>query len=297
MVPSRLRSLLLRATLLAATLAIAGCISVWVDEPRMVLDAPVLLRPEASDLKGVARSRVVVRAKTTVTKQRLDSQTIRRVAARAKPAVVSIYAETSTAFRVRLFPLLPSFRVRVPGEALGSGFFIHSSGYVLTNNHVIQDARLIRVLTHDGDDYRMTVLARDPVFDLALLRVEGAKKKFPVLPMGASDEVRVGDMVIAIGNPLGLGHTVTAGIISQTGRDLSGVKDDALRKVPFIQSDAAINPGSSGGPLITLDGAWIGVNTAGVLTAQNIGFAVASAEATEFLDDVRAGKGEWESDQ
>jgi S1-C subfamily serine protease len=98
-------------------------------------------------------------------------------------------------------------------------------------------------------------------------------------------------MVIAVGNPLGLGHTVTAGIISQTGRNLSGVSKEEAKAVDFIQTDTAINPGSSGGPLITLRGAWVGVNTAGIVQAQNIGFAVPSDHAVEFLEEVLAGKG------
>jgi S1-C subfamily serine protease len=113
--------------------------------------------------------------------------------------------------------------------------------------------------------------------------------------MGDSDEVGVGDIVIAVGNPLGLGHTVTWGIISQTGRNLSGVSDEEARQIAFIQTDTAINPGSSGGPLITLTGAWIGVNTAGITQAQGIGFAVPGTQVREFLDTIRAGEGQREA--
>ncbi|UCD58471.1 MAG: trypsin-like peptidase domain-containing protein, partial [Candidatus Hydrogenedentota bacterium] len=177
----------------------------------------------------------------------------------------------------------------------GSGFFIHPAGYLLTNNHVIEDATEIRVLMRDGTDFGVIVVARDPVFDLALLKIQDSKGEFPVLPMGDSQAVGVGDLVIAVGNPLGLGHTVTSGIISQTGRNLSGVSDEEARHIWFIQTDTAINPGSSGGPLITLTGAWIGVNTAGAKEAQGIGFAVPSSQVREFLDKVRAGKGEPEA--
>jgi serine protease DegS len=113
--------------------------------------------------------------------------------------------------------------------------------------------------------------------------------------MGDSDAIAVGDMTIAVGNPLGLGHTVTFGIVSQTGRNLSGVSDEEGRPIQFIQTDTAINPGSSGGPLITLTGAWVGVNTAGAIGAEGIGFAVPSAQVLEFLDEVLAGKGMWEA--
>jgi serine protease Do len=102
-------------------------------------------------------------------------------------------------------------------------------------------------------------------------------------------------MVIAIGNPLGLGHTVTSGIVSQTDRNLSEVFKEEQIDILFIQTDTAINPGSSGGPLITLSGAWIGVNTAGVTTAQNIGFAVPSKKVIEFLEKIRKGQGKLES--
>ena len=97
--------------------------------------------------------------------------------------------------------------------------------------------------------------------------------------------------MVAVGNPLGLGHTVTAGIISQTGRNLSGVSRVEGRRVDFVQTDTAINPGSSGGPLVTLQSAWVGVNTAGIVEAQNIGFAVPSGQVREFLDKVLAGDG------
>ena len=176
---------------------------------------------------------------------------------------------------------------------LGSGFFIHSSGYLLTNNHVVANAESIRVLTRDGADYEVGVVARDPLYDLALCKVRGTGHDFPVIPMGDSTQIGPGDIVIAVGNPLGLGHTVTAGIVSATERNLSGVEpEEDLRHVEFIQTDTAINPGSSGGPLVTLSGAWIGVNSAGVLQAQNIGFAVPSAQGLEFLEDILAGKGE-----
>jgi serine protease Do len=157
---------------------------------------------------------------------------------------------------------------------------------------VIQQAEEIMVLTRDGTNYKVVVLARDPVFDLALLKIQNSNQSFPVLPMGDSEAIGVGDMVIAIGNPLGLGHTVTSGVISQTNRDLSGILDGDARRIKYIQTDTAINPGSSGGPLITLTGACIGVNTAAAVNSQGIGFAVPSSQVREFLDDIRAGKGE-----
>jgi serine protease Do len=181
--------------------------------------------------------------------------------------------------------------VLLPGEGVGSGFFIHSSGYILTNNHVVSGARDIRVVTSDDEDHEVIVVARDPTYDLALLKVKGVDKGFKALPLGNSDKVGVGDFAIAVGNPLGLGHTVTFGVISQTGQNLSGIDDEEVRNIEFLQTDAAINPGSSGGPLITLSGACVGVNTAGIVEAQNIGFAVPTSLVREFLNEVLAGEG------
>jgi S1-C subfamily serine protease len=280
---------------LAIVLATAGCVS--LDEPGIPLDAPIALRPAAGDLLGARMEDVLVRTEEVVTSRPFDTQLVRRVALQAKPAVVSIYTKTQVPVRVSLLPIrlpLTSFRVHLPGKALGSGFFIHPSGYLLTNNHVIRNAREISALTRDEDDLGLIVVARDPVFDLALLKVKNPARKFPVLSMGESDAVRVGDMVIAVGNPLGLGHSTTFGIISQTGRNLSGVSKEESRSIDFLQTDTAINPGSSGGPLITLSGAWIGVNTGGAAQAQGIGFAVPSSQVREFLNEVLAGKGEAE---
>ena len=273
-----------------AALSIASCVS--LEEPVVPHDAPTLLSPQARELLGVKSKDLVVETKSTVVKQAFHTQLIRQVAEKSKWAVVSVYAKTKTAYRLRLIPKIgKGVRVRVPGMGLGSGFFIHPSGYLLTNDHVIHQAEEIMVLTRDGASYKVVVLARDPVFDLALLKIQSPNREFPVLPMGDSEVIGVGDMVIAVGNPLGLGHTVTSGIISQTNRDLSDVLDEDARRIKYIQTDTAINPGSSGGPLITLTGAWIGVNTAGAVDAQGIGFAVPTSQVREFLDDIRAGKG------
>jgi S1-C subfamily serine protease len=276
----------------------ASCITLEEQEATFPTEGPVLLRPAARELCGARPEDLVVETKNTVAKMPLHTQLIRQVAEKAKEGVVSIYVKTATPARVRLLPIrIPGLGipVRLPGTGLGSGFFIHPSGYLLTNNHVIKDAVDIRVLTSDGVDYGVIIVARDPVFDLALLKIQGSEREFPVVPMGDSEAVGVGDIVIAVGNPLGLGHTVTSGIISQTGRNLSGVLDEAARQIRFIQTDTPINPGSSGGPLITLTCAWVGVNTAGVTEAQGIGFAVPSSQIREFLDKVRTGKGRQES--
>jgi S1-C subfamily serine protease len=268
-----------------------GCAT--LEEPKIPVEGPTLLGPEARELLGAKSGDLLVETKNTVADMPFHTQLIRQVAEKSKRAVVSIYVQTKTPYRIRLIPKIgKGIRVSVPGAGLGSGFFIHPSGYILTNNHVIQGAEAIMVLTRRGTEYQVNVLARDPVFDLALLKIRGSQQKFSVLPMGDSEAVGVGDQVIAVGNPLGLGHTVTAGIVSQTGRNLSGVSSEEARHIRYIQTDAAISAGSSGGPLITLTGAWIGINTAGVVEAQGIGFAVPASQVREFLDEVRAGKGD-----
>ena len=140
--------------------------------------------------------------------------------------------------------------------SLGSGFIIDASGYIVTNNHVIAEADEITVTLHDDTKLEAKLIGRDPKTDLALLKVK-PKTKLPAVPFGDSDKTRVGDWVVAIGNPFGLGGTVTAGIVSARQRDInSGPYDD------FIQTDASINRGNSGGPMFNLEGEVIGINTA-----------------------------------
>ena len=250
---------------------LCGCVT--MEERGVPNEGPVLLREEAKTLIDAEPNVLFVVADETISDQPLTSQLIRRTAQKTGDAVVSIYAHTTTPYRIRIIPFIGrGSQVQVPGIGLGSGFFIHPSGYVLTNNHVIDSASDIRVITSKGKDYGVVIVARDPVFDLALLKTIDTDERFPVLPMGDSDVLAAGDMVIAIGNPLGLGHTVTTGIISHTGRILAEQKDESMRSIRFLQTDAAISPGSSGGPLITLDGAWIGVNTAAAVEGQGIGF-------------------------
>jgi len=238
----------------------------------------------------------MVKTETTVTDIPLRARTIQKVAAAVDPAVVSIYVKTETPVKVRLLPIKLRFTgipAKLPGVGLGSGFFIHPSGYLLTNEHVIHNATSIHVMTSNGNEYQAKLLAADPVYDLALLKVDSPNKlKFSYIPMGDSGQVQAGDHVIAVGNPLGFGHTVTTGIISHTGRTLFEEKDPTGRYVHYIQTDAAINPGSSGGPLITLTGAWVGLNTAQIANTQGIGFTVPSAQVQEFINNVLHANGQ-----
>lgn len=161
--------------------------------------------------------------------------------------------------------------------SLGSGFIIHSTGYIVTNNHVVAEATEIKVTLDSKEEFDATLIGRDPKTDIALLKVE-SDSPLPTVPFGNSDQLAVGDWVLAIGNPFGLGHTVTAGIVSAKGRIIgAGPYDD------FIQTDASINPGNSGGPLFNMKGEVIGINTAIVASGQGIGFAIPSVLAKEVL--------------
>ncbi len=170
-------------------------------------------------------------------------------------------------------------------HALGSGFIIDSKGDILTNNHVIERADKITVKLEDGQEYPAKIIGRDPKTDLALIRVKPGPNFPKPVQLGNSSKVRVGDWVIAVGNPFGLGHTVTQGIISAKGRVIgAGPYDD------FLQTDAAINPGNSGGPLFNMEGQVIGINTAIVAQGQGIGFAIPINIAKQLLPQLKTGK-------
>jgi serine protease Do len=152
--------------------------------------------------------------------------------------------------------------------SLGSGFIIDKDGFVVTNNHVIEDADQIKVKLKDQREFDAKIVGRDPNTDIALLKIESGDN-LPAIKLGDSDALEVGQWVLAIGSPFGLEHTVTAGIVSAKGRVIgSGPYDD------FIQTDASINPGNSGGPLLNLKGEVIGINTAIIASGHGIGFAI-----------------------
>jgi len=170
-------------------------------------------------------------------------------------------------------------------QGAGSGFIIHSNGTVLTNNHVVEGADAIRVRLDDGRSFDADVLGRDPLTDIAVVKLKGKVENLPVVPLGDSDAMKVGDWVLAIGNPFGLASSVSAGIISARARQIgAGPYDD------FLQTDAAINPGNSGGPLFNLKGEVIGINTAIVGGGTGIGFAVPSNIAKLLLPQLEKGQ-------
>ncbi|RLC25623.1 MAG: peptidase, partial [Deltaproteobacteria bacterium] len=166
-------------------------------------------------------------------------------------------------------------------NSLGSGFIIDKKGYIVTNNHVVDNADEIQVIMNDGKEFDAKILGRDPKTDLAVLKIE-SDQDLPTIQFEDSDNLEVGQWVVAIGSPFGLEHTVTAGIVSAKGRVLgSGPYDD------FIQTDASINPGNSGGPLLNLDGKVVGINTAIIRHGQGIGFAIPVTLAKKIIEQLK----------
>jgi serine protease Do len=228
------------------------------------------------------------------TKPEYDFATI---AAKVAPAVVYIEAERVEKVRYRSLLDDPFFEDfwRFFGEprereqerrstSRGSGFFISSDGYLITNNHVVENAERVNLRTLDNEEFTAKVIGTDPETDLALLKAD--KKEFSFVGLGNSDQCRPGEWVLAIGNPLGFEHTVTAGIISAKGRQLLG----GPRYQNFIQTDAAINPGNSGGPLVNMQGEVIGINAMISTTTGGsigIGFAIPSSLAKKVIQQLK----------
>ncbi|MBN8921178.1 MAG: trypsin-like peptidase domain-containing protein, partial [Rhizobiales bacterium] len=198
------------------------------------------------------------------------------------PAVVNVYAAKIE--RANPFFDDPLFRRFFGGpgmdrnqvrRSLGSGVIVDPAGFVVTNNHVIEGATEIKVSLADKREFEADLVLKDPRTDLAVLRIRDARDRFPIVEFGDSDGLEVGDIVLAIGNPFGVGQTVTHGIVSALARTQVGVTDYNF----FIQTDAAINPGNSGGALVDLNGRLIGINTAIYSRSggsQGIGFAIPS---------------------
>ncbi len=188
------------------------------------------------------------------------SRAFRRATERAQPSLVHVRVQKqfSRATAQRSQPQQPRLQ-----QGSGSGFLFRADGYVLTNNHVVEDGTQITVVLNDGREYEAKLVGRDPNTDVAVVKIEG--KDFPRAVIGDADRVEVGDWVVALGYPLQLGPTVTAGIVSAKGRSLGIIARNEDAQAPlehFIQTDAAINPGNSGGPLVDLQGRVIAMNTA-----------------------------------
>ena len=223
------------------------------------------------------------------------------VAKVAGPAVVNVYS-TKT-IKVASSPLMddPFFRQffggDMPGigrqrerhqQSLGSGVIVDPSGLIVTNNHVIEDGDEVKVALSDRRELECDVVLKDEQLDLAVLKVRDPKEPLPTLPLADSDQLQVGDLVLAIGNPFGVGQTVTQGIVSALARSQVGISDYQF----FIQTDAAINPGNSGGALVDIDGKLVGINTAIFSRgggSNGIGFAIPSNMVKVFVDSARRG--------
>jgi serine protease Do len=216
---------------------------------------------------------------------------------KASPAVVNI----STVVQERVSPFFPFgrddffkdffpdfFSREYTRSSLGSGVIINGKkGYIITNHHVVARASEVKVITAEQEEYQAKILGTDPRSDLAVLQVE-AGKTLPDIELGNSNDLMIGETVIAIGNPFGLSHTVTTGVISALERSVRG-EERVYRH--FIQTDASINPGNSGGPLLDIDGELIGINTAIYQKAQGIGFAIPINKAKRIVDElIRAGE-------
>ena len=223
---------------------------------------------------------------------------------RTGPAVVNIFARTQRMERVKsplfadpffeqffgkLFERRPQMRNH---QSLGSGVVIKPNGIVVTNNHVIAGATEVKVVFSNRREFDAEILLADKKTDLAILKLDVGLEKLPFIELRDSDTLEVGDLVLAIGNPFGVGQTVTSGIVSALARTAAGITDYSF----FIQTDASINPGNSGGALIAMDGRLVGINTAifsnkrGTGGSVGIGFAVPSNMVKTVVDSVEKGK-------
>jgi Do/DeqQ family serine protease len=217
---------------------------------------------------------------------------VRRVA----PAVVNVYAARVIENRNPFMndPFFRQFFGAVPREqvqrSLGSGVIVDPSGLVVTNNHVIEGASAVKISLADKREFEAEIVLKDEHSDLTILRIKGANERFPVLEFGNSDELQVGDVVLAIGDPFGVGQTVTHGIVSAVARTQVGISDYRF----FIQTDAAINPGNSGGALVDAVGRLVGINTAIYSRSggsQGIGFAIPANMVRVVVASAKGGSG------
>jgi len=216
---------------------------------------------------------------------------------RVTPAVVTVSAAKTVENRNPLMndPFFrrffgPQFGGPSEQKSLGSGAIVDPSGLVVTNNHVVDGADQVKVSLADKREFAVDIVLKDPRTDLAVLRIKDGKERFPVLDFGNSDELQVGDVVLAVGNPFAVGQTVTHGIVSAVARTQVGISDYQF----FIQTDAAINPGNSGGPLVDMTGKVVGINTAIFSRSggsQGIGFAIPANMVRIVVASAKSGGG------
>ncbi len=270
-------SFVLISTLLVLTFISATALSQTAENP-----APAVLAPETFAVLAKKISAAVVNISTEkVMKRPGTSRRMPGMPGGPGPGQPSPFGpeDPFKDFFEKFFGEMPK---EFKSRSLGSGFIFDRDGYIITNNHVIEGADKIKVKLVDGREFKATIKGRDPMTDLALIKIESANHDLPVLSLGDSNAMQVGDWVLAVGNPFGLSHTVTQGIISAKGRVIgAGPYDD------FLQTDASINPGNSGGPLVNLNGEVVGINSAIVATGQGIGFAIPSSMASSIIPQLK----------
>ena len=275
--------------LLLSTFLLNACIFTYRDPDKA---EPVISEMKAKGMPGHPEKVWAEAPTADSSPMAITSKTFIELARKLNPAVVNIFTETKVPTRVG--DPLGIFTIRTPfldlsANALGTGFLISSDGFLLTNAHVVSRAVEIKIfLWKTSEVKKARLIGIDRPSDLALLKIE-SKQPLPYLPLADANSVRVGEMVIAIGNPYGLQHSLTDGLISAKNRKMPSESKDSCNY--FLQTSALINPGNSGGPLINLQGEVVGVNTAIVAGSQGIGFAVPCDLIKEIVPHLmRSGK-------
>jgi serine protease Do len=222
---------------------------------------------------------------------RAGAESIADITERVLPSVVNISMTKVTKMSASPLPFMPFFGPQGQEDrreqGMGSGVIVSKDGYILTNNHVVADAQEIKVTTSNRKNYTATIVGTDPKSDLAVIKLKGDVSNLTPVEFGDSGRLRLGDIVLAIGNPFGVGQTVTMGIVSAKGRSDLGIE----AYEDFIQTDAAINPGNSGGALINGEGKLVGINTAILSRSggyQGIGFAIPSNMASPIMESLKS---------
>jgi serine protease Do len=255
----------------ALSLVSAGCAVTVVQTP--IDQAPV--QTASKYLSGEPIDASWVPPWTGALSSNLPTMSIPDIVKKITPSVVAVHTEV-TAYDIFLEP--------IPGQGVGTGIIIDSNGFIVTNNHVIENAQSIKVITNDGRSFDAVKVNGDPLTDVAVIQIDA--KNLPVAEIGSSKTLLVGEGVVAVGNALALegGPTVTSGIVSYIGRSIMEPNGTVL--YDLIQTDAAINPGNSGGPLLNMEGQVIGINTAVASQAENIGFAIAVTPALPVIEQL-----------
>ncbi len=277
------RNLMIALTLVTAGIIIGFILTAGLDIQQVNYAEEINISPDAKNFLGKF------------------SESLSEVAEAVEPAVVNISTTTTITMQQSPFGDLfddpfvrrffgdqfrhpdPKPQRKYKSSALGSGVIVTDDGYILTNNHVVKDADDIKVVLYDDREFKGKVIGADPKSDLAVVKID--VKGLPAIKIGNSDNMKVGEVVIAIGNPFALSHTITMGIVSAVGRSNVGIADYE----DFIQTDAAINPGNSGGALVNTDGELIGINTAIFSKSggyMGIGFAIPSSMAKSVMDSI-----------